>query len=134
MIVFCKIISQKNTASIDNLHSKNYIFTCISPVIGWEADFVISVGCQIKNTQSFKVNFLNRCVLHHCIATDFLKLSPVVTVKTNGYLSQKHLKSSPAVLISLYAGKESNNFNTKSLQSEQKRRHGQKKTHSINPV
>lgn len=56
-IVFCKLIPQKSTASINNLRSKNYIFTCISPVIGWEADFVVSVGCQIKNTQIFKVKF-----------------------------------------------------------------------------
>lgn len=51
-------------------------------------------------------------ILLHC-PKFFKKLSPVVTVKTNGYVFQQHLKSSPAILISFYAGTESNNFNTK---------------------
>lgn len=112
---FCKLLSKKNTASINNnLHNKNYTFTCISPVIGWEADFAVSVGCQIKNKQIFKVNFFNRWGLYCCIATIFFKkLCPVVTVKTNGYVFQQHLKSSPAILISFYAGTEPNNFDTK---------------------
>lgn len=79
---------------------------------------------RLKTHRFSKLTFLSAVVYAAILPQIFLKkqLSTVVTVKTNGYVFQQHLKSSLAILISLYAGTESNNFNTKSLQPEQTRR------------